>query len=181
MDHFGVRNRRPLERSLNVCFHCGGSDRWLDANLVAHTHHAEQGANAVGCSLLLKLPIDIARQRDPTAFDHHLNRTSGQRCCPLQHVFYRFRDVGIGALAQAGQVHLERSGERFDARYTLRCPLGIPFLCVAIDLTGQGHHAVFHFYADARGMYRRFPVEFFADVVLQLAVGLHGGASGWLV
>ena len=120
-----------MRRALDVRFHDRGREHRLYVDLVADTRYTQEIAHADSGVLSLELPLDIARQRQPATFDHHLDGVCRQGTGPAPQVLGRLRDVGI----------LDLYRQRLHASDALGGSFGIEFLVLAADLTGQRHDA----------------------------------------
>ena len=156
-----------MRRALDVRFHDRGREHRLYVDLVADTRYTQEIAHADSGVLSLELILDIARQRQPATFDHHLDGVCRQGTGPAQQVLGRLRDVGI----------LDLYRQRLHASDALGGSFGIEFLVLAADLTGQRHDVILHFDTDLRGVHGGLPLQFCHHVPLQLRIGLHGVGS----
>ena len=120
--------------------------------------------------LALKLPLDLAPQRDPSLGHCDIKLLDRDERVPFQRARGGRRNVGVVALGGAGEPDLDVVGDRLHAADTMSSLLGGESLGVRLNPTRQRDDTVLDGHADLVRLDPRFPFQFCQDVALDLNV-----------
>lgn len=99
-----------LQSCLNARFHRIDRQRWLNANLIAHTLHAHKMTDDIACCLSLVLPMHCAGELDGPFFNLNGNLVLRRSHHPLQSGFSCAGNGCVRSMRRCGELNIQVTG-----------------------------------------------------------------------
>src|SRR3990167_1302867 len=147
----------------------------LDGDAVVQTAHTRQCPDALLGTGKLVAPVDLAGQCDPAVLDLDLHLAIGNQGIQAQSRGGLLRDLGITALVLCGERDVKLQGDAAHASNAVNRLLHRVLLGEAVEVAGEGDHALLDDDADTQGIDGRVPGEFIDDIGPELTIGFHRG------
>src|SRR5450759_1307051 len=163
--------RMPFEGGIDPALHIRRIDLRLDDNHVGNAAYARQFTNVVFRRGLLKMPVHIAAQREPSVMNQYIDRVRGNKDVPLQDIVSSLGDLIICSLFLIGTVHLDILRDGVYALDATGGGYGCELFRVAVDVPAEGHNAFVDGDANVLAAEARIKFKLCNDVLPESRVG----------
>ena len=144
LNAFGLPHGLAHQGILNAVGQVGWDGRRLELDVVADAHNPLQRSHQPFHRASLKIPVDLAAQRDPAFFDGDLDPVLRHRGIPAECMLYGCRDFSIATLVNAQWDDVYFHSQCLQAADPLNRPTRGDLLRIAVQVPGQGNDPVIH-------------------------------------